>query len=114
MLQDKLSTTLSPMEYTAISLRKEFPEASLVFIGPCVAKKGEALESPNVDYVMNYEEFGAWLIATETEISECDELNLERNISAPARYFAQAGGVADAVAAHIPGVDFEATAVNVV
>ncbi len=61
------------MEYTAISLRKEFPEASLVFIGPCVAKKGEALESPNVDYVMNYEEFGAWLIATETEISECDE-----------------------------------------
>jgi iron only hydrogenase large subunit-like protein len=107
-LVEKLSTTLSPMEYTAISLRKEFPEAALVFIGPCVAKKGEALESPNVDYVLNFEEFGAWLIATETEISECEERGLEHHISAPARYFAQAGGVADAVAAFLPGVDFEA------
>lgn len=106
-LQDKLSTTLSPMEYTAISLRKEFPEAALVFIGPCVAKKGEALASANVDYVLNFEEFGAWLIATETEISQCKELDMENRISASARYFAQAGGVSEAVASHLKSVDFE-------
>jgi [FeFe] hydrogenase (group B1/B3) len=106
-LMDKVSTTLSPMEYTALALRKEYPDAALVFIGPCVAKKGEAIESPNVDYVLNFEEFGAWLIATETELSECEECDLESHISAPARYFAQAGGVSEAVAVHLHGIDFE-------
>jgi len=106
-LLEKVSTTLSPMEYTARAMRKEFPAAALVFIGPCVAKKGEALESSYVDYVLNFEEFGAWLIATETELSQCEELGLESHISAPARYFAQAGGVSEAVADHLQGLDFD-------
>jgi [FeFe] hydrogenase (group B1/B3) len=106
-LLDKVSTTLSPMEYTALALRKEYPGACLVFIGPCVAKKGEALGSPNVDYVLNFEEFGAWLIATETELSQCGELDLENHISAPARYFAQAGGVGEAVTRHLHDNNFE-------
>lgn len=106
-LMDMVSTTQSPMEYTARALRKEYPGAALVFIGPCVAKKGEALESSNIDYVLNFEEFGAWLIATETELSECEELDLNSGISVPARYFAQAGGVSEAVAFRLHGIDFE-------
>ncbi len=102
-----VSTTLTPMEYTAIELRKTNPDARLVFIGPCVAKKGEAMESGNVDYVINYEEFGTWLIAAGIEISECGPYSLEDGVSAEARFFAKAGGVGAAVAAHLPDVTFE-------
>ncbi len=102
-----VSETLTPMEYTALELKKSQPGSKLVFVGPCVAKKDEALNSGNVDYVLNYEEYGAWLIAAGVEISECEEYKIDGNITSEARFFAKAGGVRDAVAAHLKDVDFE-------
>lgn len=102
-----VSTTLSPMEYTAIELKKTNPHAKLVFVGPCVAKKGEALQSPNIDFVINYEEFGAWLIASGIELSECTPIEADSQISKSARYFAQAGGVSTAVAEQLKSFNFD-------
>lgn len=101
-----VSETLSPMEYTAIHLRKEFPDAKLVFIGPCIAKKDEAMRNKNVDYVLNFEELGAWLIASEIELSDCIPEELDNSISFHARNFAVAGGVSASVAQHLRDVDF--------
>lgn len=109
---DKLSQALSPMEYTAMELRAKYPGARLVFIGPCVAKKSEAENSQNVDYVLNYEEFGSWLVASGIEISDCDNRLADTGISAEGRYFAVAGGVSRAVAARLPDTDFSTLCID--
>jgi [FeFe] hydrogenase (group B1/B3) len=97
-----VSSTLSPMEYTARMLRKQYPDSRLVFIGPCVGKKGEAEKSHNVDYVLNFEEFGSWLIADGIEISKCQVSQLDGSVTNQSRLYARAGGVSEAVAWKIP------------
>jgi [FeFe] hydrogenase (group B1/B3) len=106
-LMKYVSGTLSPMEYTAKALRKKYPDAILVFVGPCVAKKGEAMKSENVDYVINIEEYGAWLVASGTELSACSGTSPDESISQSARNYAVAGGVSSAVAMHLPYRNFE-------
>ena len=106
-LKPYVSTTHSPMEYTAQYLREQHPEKELVFISPCIGKKDEASRSENIDYVINFEEFGAWLIAAGIEISECEDYSVKENISSHARGFAWNGGVSQAVAVHLPTLDFE-------
>lgn len=46
----------SPMIAHAKLLRKRFPNAKIVFIGPCIAKKKEAAESVFVDNVLTFED----------------------------------------------------------
>ena len=43
------------LNHTAEIVKKEHPDAITVFVSPCVAKRAESYENPNVDYVMNYE-----------------------------------------------------------
>jgi len=106
-LKPKVSNTKTPMEYTAEYLRNTYPAANLVFIGPCLGKKDEAIQSENVDYVLNFEEYGSWLIAQNIEISECQEYPIHENISQQARTYARTGGVSQAVAKEIPELEFK-------
>ena len=46
-----VSTTGSPMYYTARMAKEKYPESLVVFIGPCVAKRSEARRDEAVDYV---------------------------------------------------------------
>jgi len=46
----------SPMIAHAKLLRKRFPDAKIIFIGPCIAKKREAAESGLIDGVLTFEE----------------------------------------------------------
>ena len=46
---DKISETDSPMIATGRLLKKMFPYAVTVFIGPCIAKKGEADSFAEID-----------------------------------------------------------------
>ena len=41
-LAPNVSHTPSPMAYTAEEMREQYPDARLVFIGPCVAKRKES------------------------------------------------------------------------
>lgn len=91
------SDTKTPAYYTAEIVKKENPEALTVFFSPCVAKKREAFQNPNIDYVLNYEELGAWFIALNVQLSECGESEFKVESSAEARNFAVTGGVAEAV-----------------
>ena len=96
------SHTKTPMYYTAEIVKKEHPDAITVFFSPCVAKRREALQNPNVDYVLNYEEVGAWFIALGIQVSECAESKFKTEASAEGRNYAVAGGVAKAVATLLP------------
>ena len=91
------SETKTPAYYTAEMIKKETPEAVTVFFSPCVAKRREAMQNPNIDYVLNFEELGAWFIAMNIQVAECDETAYRKESSAQARNFAVTGGVAGAV-----------------
>ena len=96
------SDTKTPMYYTAEIVKKENPDAITVFFSPCVAKRREALGNPNVNYVLNYEEVGAWFTAAEIKVEECSDSNFKVESSAEARNYCVTGGVAHAVETLIP------------
>lgn len=96
------SDTKTPLYYTAEIVKKENPDAVTVFFSPCVAKRREALQNPNVDYVLNYEEVGAWFIALNIQVTECGESEFKTKASAEGRNFCVTGGVAKAVQTLLP------------
>lgn len=91
------STTHTPMYYTAEIAKKEHPNAKLIFVSPCVAKKQEARENENVDFVLNAKELGAIFIGMGIEILDCEEAVDAVQPSKQGRKFPVIGGVAEAV-----------------
>ena len=96
-----VSDTKTPMYYTAEIVKKEQPDALTVFITPCVAKRAEGFDNPNVDYVMNYEELGALFVAKKIQITELPESKYVVEASKHARNFGYTGGVAESVKASL-------------
>ncbi|MDD2564275.1 MAG: monomeric [FeFe] hydrogenase [Salinivirgaceae bacterium] len=92
-----ISHTPSPMVLSAIEVRKIHPNAKIAFIGPCLAKKGEARKDPNVNYAMSFEELGALIVAHGVEVAEQDPYSLNENVPELGRNFALSGGVAQSV-----------------
>jgi ferredoxin hydrogenase large subunit len=91
------STTYSPMMALANKLKKEHPDHGVVFIGPCLAKKQEAMEQNTpVDYVLTYEEIAAMLIARNIWVEEV-EATEQSEATNFGRNFASGGGVHQAV-----------------
>ena len=109
-----VSTTGSPMYYTARIVKEKYPDAEVVFIGPCLAKRHEADSVDEVDYVMSFEELGAFMVAYDIDVANCSEKELNHEVTKYGRGFAQAGGVQAAVVnaigdkysnIHIEGLD---------
>lgn len=97
-----ISMALTPMTLTARFVRQRHPSAKIVFVGPCSAKKLEAMRTSvrsEVDFVLTFEELAGMFEAKGIEyqaISEPIGDDFE-DASADARGFAVAGGVANAV-----------------
>ncbi len=92
-----ISNTVSPMVAMARYIKDEDPKGKVVFIGPCMAKKGEMLSDwarDYVDYVLTFEEIFAMFDAKGVKF---DAQEGEREGSAYGLGFAQSGGVAKAV-----------------
>ena len=85
---------------TARLVKKEHPNSKVVFIGPCAAKKLEAMQDDirtDVDFVLTYEELMGIFEAKEINFSTLpDSPDLDEGTRA-GRGFAVAGGVAAAV-----------------
>ena len=96
-----VSDTKTPLYYTAEIVKKDYPDAITVFISPCVAKRAESYENPNVDYVVNFEELGALFVAKKIEIAECEKQEYKKEASKQGRNFGITGGVAEAVKASL-------------
>ena len=96
---EHISHNLSPMAMMGKVIKKAHPECKIVFIGPCVAKKGEAkldTVKPYIDAVLTFEELQAMIDAYDIDLKamEDDVLN---NASYFGRIFARSGGLTDAV-----------------
>lgn len=93
-----ISTMVSPMAALAKVLKKEMPDSKVVFIGPCVAKKREAMESKVVDGVLTFEELAALFVAADINLATMEAVPEEASkASKDGQGFAAAGGVRDAM-----------------
>ena len=106
-LRPFVSHTHSPMHYAAKIARLRYPEAKIVFIGPCIAKRKEAIKDQNVDFVMTFEELGAFFKGFDIVVDECENSVLD-NITKESRAFGRAGGVIAAVQAEGLTIDIKA------
>lgn len=93
-----VSSTPSPMVFAARKARRDHPGALLVFVGPCTAKRREALDTGEVDAVLTFEELGALFVSQDIEVSRSEPLALAATRPG-GRGFALSGGVAAAVVA---------------
>lgn len=97
-----ISDARTPMEYTGMLAKEADPECVTVFIGPCIAKRKEAMRDKMVDYVMTFEELGALFAATEISIDSLQGIKLEREADPYARGFGAGCGVTAALLNALP------------
>ena len=81
---------MSPMQAHAADIKKRIPDAKVVFVGPCVAKKDEAEYYEGlVDGVLTYEDLAKWM--------ETENISIERETDSDefsrARFFPTTGGI---------------------
>lgn len=96
---EKISTTVSPMIATARLIKESDPEAKVVFVGPCTAKKSEA-NRPElkgiVDYVLTFEEIAALMDGFGVDPELCEDNAIDEG-SVFGRGFAVGGGLTAAI-----------------
>ena len=98
--RENISMAMTPMVYTARLVKKKHPDAKVVFIGPCSAKKLEASRKSvrsDVDFVLTFEELNGMFLAKEVNLNTLKERELKNETTADGRGFAVMGGVAQAV-----------------
>ena len=99
-LSAHISPSVSPMIASGRVIKTLEPQAKVVFIGPCIAKKTEATLpdlAGAIDFVLTFQELAA--IFQATEIDPAGQLDAENAIASRAgRIYARAGGVSEAVA----------------
>lgn len=99
-VKDKISTNISPAAAISKFIKEQDPNAKVVFIGPCTAKKMEFQKEnirPYIDSVITFEELQALFDSRDIDIIELEEGVLD-NASYFGRIFARCGGLSDAVA----------------
>lgn len=111
-LYQYISSSNTPMVETAKAIKRRSPSGKIVFIGPCISKKIEAMDEdvrPYVDFVITYEELAAIFVAANIDVAEIEEDEIVADASANGRNFAFASGVATSVKAGIqkanPGLE---------
>ena len=96
-----VSTTGSPMYYAARIAKKKHPDAKIVFVGPCVAKRKEVRRDDAVDYILTFEEVGSILDGMDIQLEQVNSFSILHTSVREAHGFAQAGGVMGAVKAYL-------------
>lgn len=94
-----LADVVSPMQAHCIDIKKRYPDAKTVFIGPCVSKKDEAEHYEGiVDAVLTFEELTNWLKSENIEL----EVEKDNDDFSRARFFPTTGGVLKTMAQDTP------------
>ena len=98
-LFENMSPSISPMIASGRVLKAFYPEAKVVFIGPCIAKKAEAKEEGlkgDIDFVLTYKELDEIFNALDINLLELPEDNKDQ-ASFGGRVYARTGGVSFSV-----------------
>ena len=99
-LADKVSQELTPMVATGRTIKKEHPDAKVVFIGPCASKKLEASRRSvrsDVDFVITFEELQGMFDAKNIDLTKFESNSSLNDATGAGRGYAVAGGVASAI-----------------
>ena len=107
-MEKYVSTTLSPMRYTAEIAKEKYPDCKTVFIGPCIAKRKEAEYSDNVDFVMTFEELGSILDGMEINLEQVAPFQIDKEAYLTSHGYGSTGGVTKAVVDHLGGPEVNA------
>lgn len=97
-LMKNVSTVIPPMAASARYLREKEPDAVIVFIGPCIAKKSDTLRHfiDLIPYTITFEELYAMFQAKGIDPAQ-EAGGDEEEATRYGRDFARAGGVTSAV-----------------
>lgn len=102
---EHLADVVSPMQAHCADIKKRYPTAKTVFIGPCVAKKDEADHYKGiVDAVLTFEELSEWFKAAGIE----PEQKNDSDENSRARFFPTTGGILKTMAQDEPGYTYMA------
>lgn len=94
-----ISPSVSPMVACGRGIKRLHPEAKVVFIGPCIAKKAEAKEADirdAVDAVLTFHEVKQIFEATGIDPSKMEGIKSEHS-STGGRIYARTGGVSRSI-----------------
>ncbi len=98
-----LADVLSPMQAHCADIKKRYPNAKTVFVGPCVAKKDEAEHYEGiVDAVLTFEELSEWLKKEKITLDK----NLDYSEESRARFFPTTGGILKTMAQDVSGYTY--------
>ncbi len=98
-----LADVKSPMQAHCQDIKKRYPDAKTVFIGPCVAKKDEAEHYEGiVDAVLTFEELSNWLKEENIELRH----EMDSNEKSRARFFPTTGGILKTMSLDAPGYNY--------
>lgn len=104
-LRQYLAPVVSPMIAHAMDIKRRMPDAKVVFIGPCVAKKDE-YEASAVDAVLTFEEFDQMRLSAGIEI----EHEFGESFPGRARSFPVTNGIIKSM--DIPDTGYQCLATN--
>lgn len=99
----------SPMVAHAKMLKKRYPDAKIVFIGPCIAKKKEAKESKVVDGVLTFEDLSEMFESAQISLENIAKISqkAEGGINR-AKFYPITRGVIKSFSAYVDGYEFVA------
>ena len=98
-----LADVMSPMQAHCADIKKRFPNAKTVFIGPCVSKKDEAEHYDGiVDAVLTFEELTSWMKEEGIELKK----DMDSTTESRARFFPTTGGILKTMAKDAPGYTY--------
>lgn len=98
-----LADVVSPMQAHALDIKRRVPEAKVVFVGPCVAKKDEAEHYEGiVDAVLTFEELTEWLASERIKL----QVDVDENDNSRARFFPTMGGILKTLSEQLPEYNY--------
>ena len=98
-----LADVVSPMQAHALDIKRHVPEAKVVFVGPCVAKKDEAEHYEGiVDAVLTFEELTEWLASEHIKL----QADVDENDNSRARFFPTTGGILKTLSEQLPEYNY--------
>ena len=87
-----LAPVMTPMQAEAQAIKHAQPDALVVFIGPCIAKKAECEQQPGLtDCVLTFEELNAWMEEEQVALPPLSQTPAEPRYRS--RFFPIEGGI---------------------
>ena len=97
-----MAPVVSPMVAHGRLIKKEMPEAKVVFLGPCIAKKQESMDFRDegaIDAVLNFNDIQKWLNQEDIVVEECEDIPFKQLDPKVNRLYPVTNGVVNSVLA---------------